>query len=80
MLIAESVDELRERMSRWKDCMEVKGLKVNIDKTKIMESGVGCGEVEKNREMAMRCVQKGCWEKLLLSVLNVLNGCIRNVT
>ena len=59
VLIAESVDELREKMSRWKDCMEVKGLKVNIDKTKIMESGVGCGEVEKTGKWPCAVCKKG---------------------
>ena len=47
VLIAESMDELKEKMKKWKECMEAKGLKVNIEKTKVMVSGKGCGEVER---------------------------------
>ena len=46
-LIAESMDGLKVQMKKWKDCMEAKGLRVNIEKTKVMASGNGCGEVER---------------------------------
>ena len=36
ILMAESKDLLLERLSLWKVCMEAKGLKVNIGKTKVM--------------------------------------------
>ncbi len=36
VLIAESMDGLKEKMNKWKECMEAKGLKVNIGKTKVM--------------------------------------------
>ena len=33
VLVAQSKEELRERVLQWKECMELKGLKVNIKKT-----------------------------------------------
>ena len=30
VLVAQSKEELRERVLQWKECMELKGLKVNI--------------------------------------------------
>ena len=39
VLVAQSKEELREKVLRWKECMELKGLKVNIEKTKVMRSG-----------------------------------------
>ena len=33
VLVAQSKEELREKVLRWKECMELKGLKVNIEKT-----------------------------------------------
>ena len=38
VLIAESMDELIEKFTRWKEGMESKGLRVNILKTKVMVS------------------------------------------
>ena len=35
-VVAQSKEELREKVLRWKECMELKGLKVNIEKTKVM--------------------------------------------
>ena len=46
VLMADSIEELEEVL-RWKECMEVKGLKVNIGKTKVMVSGNNCGAIEK---------------------------------
>uniref|UniRef100_UPI00358E6FB1 uncharacterized protein isoform X1 n=1 Tax=Myxine glutinosa TaxID=7769 RepID=UPI00358E6FB1 len=37
----------KEKMNKWKECMETKGLKVNIGKTKVMASRKACGEVER---------------------------------
>ena len=44
VLVAQSKEELREKVLRWKECMELKGLKVNIGKTKVMRSGKSGGE------------------------------------
>ena len=44
VLIAQSAEELREKVLKWKKCMEAKGLKINVEKTKVMRSGK-CGHV-----------------------------------
>ena len=36
VLMAESIEELKWKVLRWKECMEAKGLKMNIGKTKVM--------------------------------------------
>ena len=47
VLVAQSIEELREKVRQWKACMESKGLKMNIDKTKVMRSGKGSGDIVK---------------------------------
>ena len=47
VLVAQSKEELREKVLRWKEYMELKGLKVNIEKTKVMRSGKSGGEIVK---------------------------------
>ena len=47
VLVAQSLEELSERIVRWKESMEAKGLKVNVGKTKVMRSGKGGGQIEK---------------------------------
>ena len=39
MVMSESLDDLRERLQRWRSASEHKGLKVNVGKTKMMVSG-----------------------------------------
>ena len=34
--MAESIEELREKLIKWKRAMEMKGMRVNVDKTKMM--------------------------------------------
>jgi len=36
-------EEVVVKFKRWRDEMESKALCVNVDKTKVMVSGVGCG-------------------------------------
>ena len=43
VIIAESLEELEERYSAWKNGMECKGLRVNMAKTKVMASGTDEG-------------------------------------
>ena len=38
---------LRDKFVKWRNCLEGKGLKVNLEKTKIMVSGRNVGFVEK---------------------------------
>lgn len=45
-LIAESEEELVEKIRRWKDAMKLKGLRVNMDKTKVMCCKVRTGQAE----------------------------------
>ena len=59
VLIAESMDGLKEKIMRWKECVEVKGLRVNVGKTKVMISGQGCGEVEKTGKRPCAVCGKG---------------------
>ena len=47
VLIADSEEELKRKLTTWKDEMEKKGLKVNIGKTKVMCSQYGKGRVNK---------------------------------
>ena len=62
ILVADSMDELGDKMVRWKDCMERKGLKVNIGKTKVMRSGKGGGEREKVGKWPCSVCKKGVGE------------------
>ena len=36
VIVAESLEELKEKLKLWKDELELKGLKVNVGKTKLM--------------------------------------------
>ena len=46
VLVAQSIQKFRE-VQQWKTWMESKGLKMNIDKTKMMRSGKGSGDIVK---------------------------------
>ena len=48
VVTAESEDELKMKMRNWKEAMEMKGLKVNVGKTKVMCSQHGRGPVRKS--------------------------------
>ena len=57
---AESIEERKENVLRWKECMEVKGLKVNIDKTKVMARVKNCGAIEKMGTGCSGWIHKRC--------------------
>ena len=59
VLVAQSKEELREKVLRWKECMELKGLKVNIEKTKVMRSGKSGGEIVKTGRWPCAVCGKG---------------------
>ena len=59
VLMAESIVELKEKVLRWKECMEAKGLKVNTGKTKVMVSGKNCGDVERLGKLPCTVCGKG---------------------
>ena len=39
VLMAKCIEELKEKVTRWKECMVAKGLSMNTGKTKVMVSG-----------------------------------------
>ena len=39
ILMSESMENLKEKFLKWKEAFEIKGLKVNLEKTKVMVSG-----------------------------------------
>ena len=45
VIVAKTLEELETRYSAWKNSMESKGLRINLDKTKVMLSGVQNGPV-----------------------------------
>ena len=57
--MAESIEELKWKVLRWKECMEAKGLKMNIGKTKVMVSGKNCGDVERLGKWSCTVCGKG---------------------
>ena len=59
VLVAQSIEELREKVQQWKACMESKGLKMNIDKTKVMRSGKGSGDIVKTGKWPCAACGKG---------------------
>ena len=59
VLVAQSIEKLREKVQRWKACMESKGLKMNIDKTKVMRSGKGSGDIVKTGKLPCAACGKG---------------------
>ena len=48
MISAESMEELLVKVQTWKTEMEKKGLRVNMGKTKIMESGINLDVLKKS--------------------------------
>ena len=58
-LIAESETELLEKIKRWKDGMEGKGLRVNMGKTKVMKCHVRSGQVEDSGKWPCGVCRKG---------------------
>ena len=50
MISAGSKEELLVKVKTWKTEMEKKGLRVNMGKTKIMESGINLDVLKKSRK------------------------------
>ena len=59
VLAAESMEQLRTKVLSWKACLEAKGLKMNVMKTKFMASGMDCGEVETSGKWSCVICRKG---------------------
>ena len=69
VLIAETKELLLEKVRKWKEGMEKKGLRVNAGKTKIMWYRLGMGQAEGFWKASMWCLQEGSWRQL-----NLLRG------
>ena len=50
VLVAETEELLMEELCKWKRGMELKGLRVNIGKTKVMRCQVRIGQAEESRK------------------------------
>jgi len=77
-VIAETEEELIKRLNEWKDNVKSKGMRVSMNKTKVMISG----ERQKMRQKAVRWPCGVCSKGVgsnYYSVLVARNGYIRNV-
>jgi len=77
-VVTETEEELIKRLNVWKDNVESKGMRVNMNKTKVMISG----ERQMVRQKAVRCHARSAVKVLVAiqySVLVARNGYIRNV-
>ena len=77
-VIAEIEEELIKRLNEWKDNVESKGMRVSMNKTKVMISG----ERQKVRQKAVRWLCGSAVKMLVAihySVIVARNGYIRNV-
>ena len=76
VVIAETEDDLIERLNKWKDNVENKGMRVNINKTKVMISG-------ERQKVMQKTVRWPCGVCALVinqcSVVPVRNGYTGNV-
>ena len=59
VLLADSEDDLRRKLQRWKNGLEAKGLRVNVGKTKVMRCGVGLQKVVDSRKYPCGVCDKG---------------------
>ena len=77
-LLAESKEQLLEKIRRWKVGLEERGLRVNIGKTKVMKCQVRNGLKDDCGDYPCSVCRKNLNE-IQLNVLCVRNGCTRSV-
>ena len=77
MISAESMEELLVKVQTWKTEMEKKGLRVNMGKTKIMESGINLDVLKKSGRYPCGVCQSGVGSCNAILVA-ASPGCIRN--
>lgn len=58
-LIAETEEELMKKIKCWKDAMKLKGLRVNMDKTKVMCCKLRTGQVENSGKWPCAVCKRG---------------------
>ena len=60
-VIAETEEEQIKRLNEWKDNVESKGMRVNMNKTKVMISGER--QIVRQKDVRWPCevCSKGCW-------------------
>ena len=79
VLSAESMEELLVKVQTWKTEMEKKGLRVNMGKTKIMESGINLDMLKKSGQYPpVVSVSQELVALMQSSVVAASAGCIRN--
>ena len=61
MISAESMEELLVKVQTWKTEMEKKGLRVNMGKTKSMESGINLDVAEEIWKVPLWCLSVRSW-------------------
>ena len=55
VVIAETEEDLIKRLNEWKNNVENRGMRVNMNKTKVMMSG------ERQKPVAVWCMWQRCW-------------------
>jgi len=70
VVIADSEQELLQKLNRWKDGLEKKAMKVNISKTKIMVGGVSSQDADRTVRWLCFVYGKG-WAVTRYSPLSV---------
>ena len=78
MISAESIEELLVKVQTWKTEMEKKGLRVNMGKTKLMESGINLDVLKKSGKYPVVSVSQELVALMQSSVVAASAGCIRN--
>ena len=54
-LMSESIENLKEKFSKWKEAFKSKGLKVNLKKTKVMVSSLKGGVIKSKVDPCAKC-------------------------
>ena len=77
-LMAVTKEELLEKVKRWKDGMERKGLRVNIGKTKVMKCCINSTPLSDSGKWPCGVCRR-VFVRTQFSVWNAKSGCIKNV-
>ncbi len=79
VLMAELEEEAVEKFSAWKRTMERRGLRVTMEKTKVVISGKELIRMESGRyDIHLGAVEEG-WERIQCGVQDMNGGVIRDV-